>query len=181
MTRANGIADTSDTPLGLFLGPMIEGLERVSETGSLFLTDAEHPLDLPPAAAFASKAAKSSARCQLEFLSLQSRRARAYLDFPRDITTCKSPADFMTLQMAFWRDALDQYADYGRRVLNVASAIADDPVLHPQDPKHGHDYIDFRQPNGAAKELSADSTESPVEPDKIRATRDRARAERRVA
>jgi hypothetical protein len=59
---------------------------------------------------------KAVSRCQLEMMSLASRRAQAYMELPACIGACRAPHDLIGEQANFWRTAATQYAETWGRV-----------------------------------------------------------------
>ena len=57
---------------------------------------------------------------QSEFLTLWTRRAAAYLDLPRQVSTCRSPNDLIEEQITFLNTMQRNYADYAEAVLRIA-------------------------------------------------------------
>ncbi len=58
------------------------------------------------------------ARYQIETVALLSRRAAAYLDVPKTVTTCQSVEDVMREQVLFWQRA---QIDYQRAMSHTMS------------------------------------------------------------
>lgn len=88
---------------------------------------------------------KAVARCQLEVLGLMNRRSQAYLQVPLRFAQCRTPQDLLNEQMAFWRTAMEQYAESGRKVAEAWMQLAQSAAggLTTQ-----HDYIRFDGSSG---------------------------------
>jgi hypothetical protein len=66
---------------------------------------------------------KGCARCQLELVSLASRRARAYFDVPSTLARCRSPQDIASEQVRFWQTAAQEYAESARCLMTAWGAM----------------------------------------------------------
>lgn len=62
---------------------------------------------------------KSAARCNLELMSLASRRARAYLEVSSRLVRCRSPQDLAGEQVRFWQGAAQDYAESARCLMGA--------------------------------------------------------------
>jgi hypothetical protein len=62
-------------------------------------------------------AAQSAMRCNMELVSLASRRARAQMDLPRKAMACRNAVDFGQLGANFWREAFQDYMDCNQRLM----------------------------------------------------------------
>jgi hypothetical protein len=72
---------------------------------------------MPQQAVTAMQAAgQSMMRCNMEMVSLMSRRSRAYLDLPKQMSGCRTAAEVGQLGTQFWRDAFHDYVDFNQRV-----------------------------------------------------------------
>lgn len=90
----------------------------------------------PEATDVAQTGARAMARCQLEMWALTTRRTRAALAFPAQLAACRTPDDFMSAYIDFWRTAFTESADTTRRVSDLLAprAVADNPVVERQVP-----------------------------------------------
>lgn len=61
--------------------------------------------------------AKAATVGQAELMRLTSRRAKAYLELPKTMASCRSPHDVVMQQQAFWQQCAQDYA-------NAAQAMA---------------------------------------------------------
>lgn len=52
---------------------------------------------------------KGVARTNMELAGLASRRAKAYVEFPAELTRCQTPQDVVNRQMRFWSDMMRDY------------------------------------------------------------------------
>jgi hypothetical protein len=83
---------------------------------------------------------------QSEFLTLWTRRAAAYLDLPRQVSTCRSPNDLVEEQITFLNTMQRNYAEYAEAVLRIAMPAieqggrdsADDGGAQKAQPKREH-------------------------------------------
>jgi hypothetical protein len=72
----------------------------------------------------AEPALQAVARVQMEYVHLAAARSRAWAAIPGDISRCRGPADFATLQLNFWQEAQRAYAQGWQRILSASSALA---------------------------------------------------------
>jgi hypothetical protein len=56
---------------------------------------------------------------QMEFITLASRRAQAYLGIPQRLARCRTQSDVVQEQMRFWQTASSQYQDTTSRIANA--------------------------------------------------------------
>ena len=70
--------------------------------------------------------AKAVTLAQSEAMGLMSRRTRAYMNWPTQFARCKSPADVLALQQAFWQQCV---ADYTTTAQAVGSYWSQNQVL----------------------------------------------------
>lgn len=63
-------------------------------------------------------------RVQMEWAQLAMSRARAWAALPSELSHCRAPADFATLQFSFWQEAQRTYAHGWQRILAASSALA---------------------------------------------------------
>jgi hypothetical protein len=66
---------------------------------------------------------KGAARCNLELVSLASRRARAYFELTSRVSRCRSPQDLAGEQVRFWQVAAQDYADSARCFMDAWSSV----------------------------------------------------------
>ncbi len=90
---------------------------------------------------------KSVARAQAEMIGFMSRRARACLEAPAQLTSCRNPHDILHEQMRFWDLAAEEYKETSRRILEAwqqpaLAAVTAPDKLAPNVP-YVHDYIEF--------------------------------------
>ena len=52
---------------------------------------------------------KGVARTNMELAGLASRRAKAYVEFPAELTRCQTPQDVVNRHMRFWSDMMRDY------------------------------------------------------------------------
>lgn len=101
---------------------------------------------------------KAMAIGQMQLVQLCNRRFQACAEFPQKLAACKSPNDFMQLQMRFWQTAL---SDYSNAVQSVADAwekaVDDQSEDKPKTPNRPHDVLSLpgmtqsarkKRPNG---------------------------------
>lgn len=74
---------------------------------------------------------RSLACTQLATASLMGRRARAYLDHPAKLATCKTPQDAFQVQMAFWQDATRAYTAYASQIMTLWQQALGVPPAQP--------------------------------------------------
>jgi len=88
---------------------------------------------------------KGLARSQLEVMGFLNRRAQAYMEAPARLSQCRTPQDFMNLQVGFWRSAYQDYSESVGRVTQALSALQlpQFGALAGDDPQSAHDYIAF--------------------------------------
>jgi len=65
----------------------------------------------------------STARANLELMSLAGRRARAYMDIPNTLAQCRGPQDLFAAQGRFWQAAFQDYTDCTRRIATALSTL----------------------------------------------------------
>jgi hypothetical protein len=92
---------------------------------------------------------KSAARCNLELMSLASRRARAYADMSSRLVRCRSPQDWAGEQVRFWQSAAQDYADSTRSLMEAWS-MALGPRTEQDSNGVGRDYITLEEPREEA-------------------------------
>lgn len=56
------------------------------------------------------KWAKAATVSQAEMMRLSSRRAKAYLELPKSMVSCRTPHDIVAQQQAFWQQCAQDYA-----------------------------------------------------------------------
>ena len=56
------------------------------------------------------KWAKAATVSQAELMRLSSRRAKAYMELPKAMASCRSPHDIVIQQQAFWQQCAQDYA-----------------------------------------------------------------------
>mgnify|MGYP001176828235 CR=1 FL=1 len=90
---------------------------------------------------------KAVARCQLEVLGLINRRTQAYLQIPERFAQCHTPQDLLNERMAFWRTAMEQYAESSRKIaedwMQIWSGFAERAT------RGEHDYISISNTAGS--------------------------------
>jgi hypothetical protein len=88
---------------------------------------------------------KSIARTQLEVMGFLNRRAQAYMEAPARLQQCRTPQDFMNLQVGFWRSAYQDYSESLGRVTHALSALQLPQLgaFTGDDAQNAHDYIAF--------------------------------------
>ena len=112
-----------------------------------------------------SGAGKSVAHVNIELATLASRRAKAYLNLPSQLATCRLPQDFANLQLSFWQTCMGQYTEcarnVGRYVSEVQSFTGIDESLSDPDSADvkstritPRDYITFPEPQANATDTN---------------------------
>jgi hypothetical protein len=109
---------------------------------------------------------KATARCQLEAISLASRRAQAYMELPARLGACRTPQDLAGEQFRFWQAAVAQYVESCGRIMESCRALTPMPWNFMQvaagasgkgaGEKRERDYIAVREPDEAPEEAVAD-------------------------
>jgi hypothetical protein len=97
---------------------------------------------------------KNTARCNLELVSLASRRAQAYFNLPAAMGRCRSPQDLLGEQVRFWQTAAEQYADTARNVVAIWSSLMTAAAQMSNGAAAAErDFITFAEPreDGAAQ------------------------------
>jgi len=89
-------------------------------------------------------ALKGVGRWNLEVMGFMARRARAWLEIPRQLGQCKSPGEVLKAQTKFLQAASADYADVARRLTGVWGACTALP--HRDGGKEPRDYITFPEP-----------------------------------
>ena len=94
------------------------------------------------------------ARIYLELMTLSTRRAQAWLDFPAVLGACRTPYEALSEEVKFWQNAAGQYAVGAQRLFAAVSACAVIPGLF-----HGRlggdgaaamrDYLNLSEPEQA--------------------------------
>jgi hypothetical protein len=100
----------------------------------------------------------------LELLSLMSRRAQAYMEFPTCVGNCRTPQDLVDEQVRFWQTAFRQYAESSQRAMNAwtttVSLLGGTLTPWAITGKPERDFITFPEPQEA---VSAESQKKPGE------------------
>lgn len=139
---------------------------RVSEINRL-ASAPTNPMFLAYFSALDSTAAafspfKNIARAQAEIIGFMSRRVRACLEAPSQLTACRNPHDVLHEQMRFWDQAAQEYTETSRRIFEawapamMLTQSAPDAVT--PSPQRVHDYIEFpvaRRSRRAAETFAA--------------------------
>jgi hypothetical protein len=109
---------------------------------------------------------KATARCQLEAISLASRRAQSYMELPARIGACRTPQDLAGEQLRFWQAALAHYVESGSLMMECCRALTPMPWNFLQitagangkgaGEKRERDYISVREPEEIREEAVAD-------------------------
>lgn len=90
---------------------------------------------------------KAQMRTWTELVSLSSRRTRAYMEIPGQVTTCTSLQDLVRAQTRFWESA---FADYNRTAHAIAgiwgSVLPRPPAPVQAAPAAPRDLITFQEP-----------------------------------
>ena len=72
----------------------------------------------------AEPALQAVARVQMAWAQLAISRARAWSAVPGDFSRCRGPADVATLQLNFWQEAQQAYAEGWQRILTASRGLA---------------------------------------------------------
>jgi hypothetical protein len=112
---------------------------------------------------------KATARCQLEAISLASRRAQSYMELPARIGACRTPQDLAGEQLRFWQAAVAQYVESCGRMMESCRALTPMPWMpwnflqiaagangKSASEKRERDYISVREPDEVREEAVAD-------------------------
>ncbi len=109
---------------------------------------------------------KAIARCQLETMSLVSRRVQAYVELSARMGACRAPHEFVGEQLNFWQTAAKQYAETCGRIADDFRPLTPMPwnfwnALKPAGAegkeaveKQERDYMAVREPDEAPRESS---------------------------
>jgi hypothetical protein len=108
------------------------------------------------------------ARVNLEWMTLATRRAQAWLDFPAVLGACRTPYEVLNQEVKFCQVAAEQYTVGSQRLFAALSACAVLPGM-------------FRIPTGGVIAAPARDYLSLTEPDKARQGEEAASVERRAA
>jgi hypothetical protein len=85
-------------------------------------------------------ALQNTSRWNLELIGFMTKRTRAWLGLPGQLSQCKSPIEFAGEQMRFWQTAASDYAEASKRLVAAACATGTLPALNGTPPR---DYIAF--------------------------------------
>jgi hypothetical protein len=89
---------------------------------------------------------KGTARCNLELISLASRRARACFDVAARLRACRSPQDLAVEQVRFWQQAVQDYSDSARCLMEAwTGALAGAARADESADMSDRDYITFAE------------------------------------
>lgn len=87
---------------------------------------------------------KAMARGNLEVMGLVSRRARAYMELPARLASCRTPQELLNEQTHFWQTAYQNYTESARTMMTLWSSVLPFGGLLEQGmPKPVRDYISF--------------------------------------
>ncbi len=75
---------------------------------------------------------QNACRVQTEMLRFINKRIRAEMEMPTRFADCKNPADVVERQMTFARMMFEDYADEGRKMLDLMTEAAHE-VQHEVD------------------------------------------------
>jgi hypothetical protein len=124
-----------------------------------------------------SGAGRSLMQVNIELATLASRRAKAYLDLPAQVASCRQPQDFGNIQISFWQTCMKQYAEATRRIsrqmaeaqllTGIDESLSDPDSANVKSTRaQQRDFITFPEPTpeaGASTDASASqSDEAPA-------------------
>jgi hypothetical protein len=89
---------------------------------------------------------KAIARSNLEFMSLATRRAQAYLDLQSRASRWRSPWDLGNEQMLFWQTMVQDYFESSQRVATTWSTVFPSPQASWGPAKPIRDFITLPEP-----------------------------------
>lgn len=84
---------------------------------------------------------KAIALGQMQVVQLCNRRFQACAELPQKLAACKSPNDFVQLQMRFWQTALKDYSNAVQSVADAWEKAVDDQAKKTEVPKRDHDVL----------------------------------------
>jgi len=96
---------------------------------------------------------KGIGRWNLEAMSLMTRRARAWMDVPAQVSRCRTPQDLVREQLQFWQTAAHDYSEGARRLTVALGALAGPGFEGAQRGRTvapARDYIDVTEAKPAA-------------------------------
>ncbi len=159
MATQAGFDPNAFGPFGALFQNYFSALETFSQGRSPMGGGALPGIDPQTMAAQVTAPLKVAARCQLEVMGLANRRVQALLQIPSHLSECRTPQDFLNEQMAFWRTAMEQYAESSHKIADawahlIPGAFAAGMVRTERD------YISFN--NGSGNDHSSASKQDPV-------------------
>jgi len=97
---------------------------------------------------------KSVGRWNLELMGLTARRTRAWIEFPVQLSRCKTPQDLVREQLQFWQTFAADYAQGAQRLTRALNAVTGSAIAGFQNGRDtfARDYINFPEGNAAAAE-----------------------------
>lgn len=98
---------------------------------------------------------------QAEMMRLASRRAKAYMDLPRTMATCRSPHDIIVQQQAFWQQCAQDYVNasqvmasnwtqffpFAHAITGLNDTINDESLNSAPDAKRDRDVMAVQSAN----------------------------------
>lgn len=89
--------------------------------------------------------ARNTARFNLELSSLVGQRAQAYSRIPETLAQCRTPAEVLQAQMAFWQEAGRQYAATAEHLAQMWRSVSPMPfgATAADAPGEARDFITF--------------------------------------
>lgn len=102
---------------------------------------------------------QAATRAQLETLSLMARQARTAYELPARLAACRTPQDFASAQVQFWRAVATQQAEGVQRIAAAWGGLwagVDNQAARPPVPAPKRDIISF--PDAAPAPATAVAT-----------------------